>query len=154
MDDRSHRRKLPAVRISTGREEAAVRQERTTEAYPKIRQRRRVRGHEDRVAGEQRDRDAQLGVGRALADLGDDPPDRDSFRHAAGGSKNELQAGGWRSLRGCRPFSWATVIAGAGHSPGGKSVEAASSVCASKLAIRLRSEKEMGELTVLDNPVL
>jgi hypothetical protein len=50
-------------------------------------------GHERRVAGEERDRDAHLGVCRTLADLGDDPPDRDSDRHAAGGPKDELQAG-------------------------------------------------------------
>ena len=38
----------------------------------------RVRGDEGRVAGEQRDRDAHLGVGGAPADLGDHPADREA----------------------------------------------------------------------------
>jgi hypothetical protein len=52
-----------------------------------------VGGHVGRVAGEQGDDDAQLGIGDPLADLSDQPSDRETDRHAAGRAGQELQAG-------------------------------------------------------------
>ncbi len=52
----------------------------------------RVGGYEGRIAREQRDGDAHLGVLRALADLGDDPTDCEPDRDPAGGGQHEVQA--------------------------------------------------------------
>ena len=51
----------------------------------------RVRGDERGVSGEQRDRDAHLGVRRALADLGDRPAHHEPDRDPAGGRQDEVE---------------------------------------------------------------
>jgi hypothetical protein len=52
-----------------------------------------VRRHVGRVAGQERDGDVHLGVGDALADLGDDHPHDEAHGHAPSRPEYELQAG-------------------------------------------------------------